>query len=181
MSSALQFMEWLSHWPDSFLRQKRYRMSACAKNAFGHWAKRTRPAADGENREAKLWSERHLLSLMQSLRIHRSRSPQTWSQSPPSLGSLCLVKWLSLGHRLTGHPAVEGVWKRLTGHGLPSLWIISLLWNSAKEMWVAKSTSCFSLQITSLMIRERKAESSSAALESSPPTPYTKSDHLGNF
>lgn len=69
----------------------------------------------------------------------------------------------------------------LTGHGVPSLWIISLLWSSAKEMWVAEPTPCFSLQITLLMIRERKAESSSTALESSPPTLYTKSVHLGNF
>lgn len=73
------------------------------------------------------------------------------------------------------------VWMGLTGCCVPSLRIAPLLWSTAKKMWVAKPTSRFSLQITLLMIRKRKAESSSLALESSPPTPYTKSVHLGNF
>jgi hypothetical protein len=63
---------------------------------------------------------------------------------------------------------------------MPSCWIASLLRHSAKEMCFAEPTPT-SLQITLLTIKERKAESPSLALESSPPTLSTNSVHLGDF
>ena len=110
--------------------------------------------------------------------------------TPPPLkpvASLSRQPSLEVSHLLWGTDRPEpgrgpgsGMCEGLSGHGMPvrSLQSLPPLWSLAKERQVAEPSPGFSLQITSLMIRGREAESSSLA---SPPTPDTESVHLGNF
>lgn len=160
-------------------------MLACAKNAFGHWARSTRPAClQGElGGQVIVGGAPPISEVVSSLTqkpLPANLKPAASLSRQPLVGQVTIF-WTPTNWTPAEGLLVEGVWKGLTGHGMLSLWVISLLWSSAKDMWVAKPTSRFSLQITLLMIRERKADSSSTAPGSSPPTPYTKSVHLGNF
>lgn len=135
--------------------------SACAKCTFRPGAKSTRLACPRGERGGPALGE--TAPPISDVLFSRPQKPLPANLKPvaslfrqPLLGQGTIF-WAPTNRTPSKRPSSRGGLRRgLTGHGMPSLWIIALLWSSAKEMWAAKSTSRFSLQITLLMIRERR-------------------------
>lgn len=187
-SATLHCGDWPSHRPESFLGREpflgreRHRKSAQAKNARGRGARGMQPSCPQGERGAKLCLEGCLRPPVSFIHSHEAIPPPL-----KPVASLSRQPTPKSIHLLWGTDRPEpsrgprsGAGEGLSGRGMPvpSLQSLPPLWSLAKETQVPKPSPGFSLQITSLMIRGREAESSSAA---SPPTPDTESVHLGNF